>query len=199
MTRMFVAAVPPEEVVDDLEEFLSPRREEGAFRWTLPEHFHVTLAFLEHVPDRALDDLVERLARAAARRRPMTAYVAGGGAFPHPDRGRVLTARLEQSDDDAEELRRLATGARAAAGRAGAPAHGQRFSPHLTVARLGRPASLTRWVRLLDAYRGPVWRLDEVALVASYLGEGPARRPRYEVVDAFSLGSTGPGTRPVQG
>ena len=196
---MFVAAVPPEEVADDLDEFLAPRRDEGAFRWTLPEHLHVTLAFLDEVPDRVIDDLVERLARAAARRRPMTAYVAGGGAFPHPDRGRVLTARLEQSEDDAEELRRLATGARAAAVKAGAPGDGQRFSPHLTVARLGRPESLTRWVRVLDAYRGPRWSVEEVSLVASYLGEGPRKRPRYEVVASFPLGATGSGTSPVQG
>ena len=33
------------------------------------------------VPERSLDDLVERLGRAAARRTPFTARIAGGGAF----------------------------------------------------------------------------------------------------------------------
>ncbi len=192
MTRMFAAAIPPDAVIEDLDEFLSSRREAAAYRWTLPEHWHVTLAFMEHVPDRSLDDLVERLTRAAAKRRPMTLHVAGGGAFPHPDDGRVLTAGLDADDD--EELRRLATGARAAAGKAGAPVDGQRFRPHLTIARLGRPESLTRWVRLLDGYRSPAWELDEIALVASYLGEGPRKRPRYDVVGTFRLG-----TRGVQG
>lgn len=192
MTRMFVAAVAPAHVADDLDDFLAVRRDEAPFRWTLPEHWHVTLAFMAHVADRALDDLVERLTRAAAKRHPMTLHVAGGGAFPHPDHGRVLTAGVDT--DDQEELRRLATGARAAAGKAGAPVDGQRFRPHLTIARLGRPESLTRWVRLLDGYRGPAWELDEIALVASYLGEGPRKRPRYDVLETFSMG-----TRGVQG
>ena len=65
--------------------------------------------------------------------------------------------------------------------RAGARVDGQRFHPHVTLARLGRPANVTSWVRLLDAYDGPRWHVDEVALVASHLGEGPRRRPRHEV------------------
>ena len=43
-------------------------------------------------------------------------------------------------------------------------------------------------MRLLDAYEGPVFTVDQVALVASHLGEGPRRRPRYEVVETFLLG-----------
>ena len=65
---------------------------------------------------------------------------------------------------------------------------GRRFRAHLTLARLGRPSEATRWVRVLDAYRGPSWTLDEVALVASHLGEGPRGRARHEVVESFALG-----------
>ncbi|PVG82332.1 RNA 2',3'-cyclic phosphodiesterase [Nocardioides gansuensis] len=187
--RLFVAAIPPEDVTEDLESFLSPRREAGDFRWSLPEQWHVTLAFMESVPDRVLDDLVERLGRAAARRHPMELRIAGGGAFPHADRARVLYAALAASEDDRVELGRLATGARAAASKAGAAVDGRRWHGHLTLARLGRPANVSKWVRLLDAYSGPAWRLDEIALVASYLGEGPRKRPRYDVLEVFPLGT----------
>ena len=115
--RMFVAAVPPPEVVEHLEEFLSVRRDAAAYRWTVPDQWHVTLAFLAEVPDRAYDDLVERLTRAARKRHPMRVRIAGGGAFPNVGRAKVLWAGLEL--DDAEELRRLATGSRAAASKAG--------------------------------------------------------------------------------
>ena len=64
---------------------------------------------------------------------------------------------------------------------------GQRFHPHLTLGRLGHPDNVTSWVRLLDAYHGPEWLVDEVALVASHLGEGPRRRPRHEVVATYPL------------
>jgi len=190
---MFVAVVPPEEVLEHLEEYVGPRRESSPFRWTLPEQWHLTLAFLADVPDRALDDLVERLARAARKRSPMSTRVAGGGAFPNVGRAKVLWAGLELAETDRIELSRAATGARAAAGRAGIEVDGQRFRPHLTLARMNRPVEATKWVRVLDAYAGPSWTVDELALVASYLGEGPRGRPRYEVVDRFSLGRAGSG------
>lgn len=183
---MFVAAVPTPEVLEHLEEFLAVRREVAAFRWTVPEQWHVTLAFLADVPDRSYDDLLARLERAARKRHPMTATIAGGGAFPHVGRAKVLWAGVEL--DDPEELRRLATGCRAAASKAGIEVAGERFKPHITVARMGRPVEATPWVRVLDAYRGPSYDLDAISLIASYLGEGPRKRPRYEVRERFRLG-----------
>ncbi len=184
--RMFVAAVPPLAVLEHLDEFLSVRREAADFRWTVPDQWHLTLAFLADVPDRAHDDLVERLSRAASKRHPMTATIAGGGAFPSVGRARVLWAGVDL--DDREELRRLATGCRAAASKAGIDVAGERFRPHVTLARMGRPVEATSWVRLFDAYRGPAYNLDEISLIASHLGEGPRKRPRYEVLETFALG-----------
>jgi 2'-5' RNA ligase len=183
--RMFVAVVPPAEVVEHLDAFLDVRREAAAYRWAPPEQLHVTLAFLADVPDRKLDDLVERLESAAGRRTPFEAAVAGGGAFPNVGRARVLWAGLELDETGRTELSRMATGARAAATRAGVPVDGQRFRPHVTLARLGQPDEVTPWVRLLDSYRGPSWTVDHLTLVASYLGEGPGGRPRYDPVGDF--------------
>ena len=191
MTRMFVAAIPPHEAVEHLDEFLAARREAAAFRWSDPEQWHLTLAFSADVPDRALDDLDERLTRLAHRRSTLELRVAGGGAFPHPDRARVLYARLDVGDDAAAGLDLLAAGCRAAMSRAGARVDGQRFRPHLTLGRLGRPDNVTSWVRLLDAYDGPAWAVDEIVLVASHLGEGPRRRPRHEVVGTYALAGRG--------
>jgi 2'-5' RNA ligase len=191
---MFVAVVPPPEVVEHLDAFLDVRREAASYRWATVEQLHVTLAFLADVPDRKLDELVERLGRAASRRTAFTAAIAGGGAFPNVGRAKVLWAGLELDDTGRTELARMATGARAAASRTGVPVDGQRFRPHVTLARLGRPTELTSWVRLLDAYRGPGWTVDRITLVASYLGEGPRNRPRYEHVEDFTLrGACGPG------
>jgi RNA 2',3'-cyclic 3'-phosphodiesterase len=186
--RMFVAVVPPQEAVDHLEGFLEPRRAAAAFRWATPEQLHVTLAFLATVEDRHLDELVERLGRAAARRTAFETRVAGGGAFPDAGRARVVWAGLELDEQARTELDRMATGARAAASRTGIPVEGKRFRPHITLARLGRPEEVSNWVRLLDAYAGPPWTVDRLTLVASYLGEGPRGRPRYEVVEELGLG-----------
>lgn len=184
---MFAAVVPPAQVVEDLDDFLEVRRAAGQFRWTDPEHLHLTCAFYERVPESKLDDLAARLERAAARRTAFTTRIAGGGAFPNPARARVLWAGLELDDVGSVELPRLAAGCRAAGNRAGAPVDGQRFSSHLTIARLGHPDEVSNWVKLLDAYAGPQWRVDTLTLVASYLGEGRRRRPRYETVGEFPL------------
>ncbi|GAA1477700.1 RNA 2',3'-cyclic phosphodiesterase [Nocardioides aestuarii] len=185
---MFVAMVPPAEAVEDLDAFLDVRRAAAPFRWTQPDQLHVTLAFLAAVPDRSLDDLVERLAAAARRRTPVTARIAGGGAFPHPDAAKVVWAGLRTTGTDHAELVRMSDGARRAANASGIAPDGQRFRPHLTVARTGRPRQVTRWVQLLDGYEGPSWRVGEWSLVASHLGEGPARRPRYEEVARVQVG-----------
>ena len=186
--RAFVAITPPEPAVEDLDGWLEPRRGSGAFRWTLPEQLHVTLAFTEDLPERSLDAAVEGLAAAAGRRTPFAARVAGGGAFPHPDRGKVLWAGLSLDEAARAELDLLSAGCRTALARSGAEVDGARFRPHLTLARTGRPQQLTNWVRLLDAYGGPTFTVDEVHLVASHLGEGPSRRPRHEVLATLPLG-----------
>jgi len=186
--RMFVALVPPEGAIEHLGEFLGPRQEtESSLRWTAREQWHVTLAFMPQVPDRALDDLLARLERAAARRTRFSLGITGGGAFPNPARAKVVYAGLEVSDR--EELRRLSVGARAAANKAGAEAEGGPFRPHLTLARVRRPLDVTKWLRVLDAYQGPTWGAGEISLIASHLGEGPRNRPRYEVIESFRLGA----------
>lgn len=186
--RMFVALVPPDDAIEHLDEFLSVRREAAPFRWTDPGQVHVTLAFCASVPDRSLDDFVERLERAARRRTPQRTRIAGGGAFPHSNRAKVLWAGLDLDDPGREQVRRMATGAKAAASRAGIAVDGQRFRPHLTVARTAHPTEVGRWVTLLDSYAGPEWVTDRWSLIASHLGEGPRRRPRYEVVETFAVG-----------
>ena len=76
--RMFVALLPPDPVVEDLAEFLAPRQEAGdGLRWTVPDQWHVTLAFFGDVTERHLDDLVERLGRAAAKRTSLELRFSG--------------------------------------------------------------------------------------------------------------------------
>ena len=184
--RMFVALPLPEAVTEDLAEFLEPRQEAGPdLRWTAPEQWHLTLAFLAEVADRHTDELFERLERAASRRNPLVLRIAGAGAFPHVAVAKVLWAGVEH---EGEDLTRLAGGVRAAAGKSGIRMDGSRFHPHLTLARVGRPTDATRWLRVLEPYAGPSWQAREVALIASHLGQGPHGRSRHEVRETFQLG-----------
>jgi 2'-5' RNA ligase len=187
---MFVALPLPEAVKEDLAAFLEPRQEAGSgelsLRWTAPEQWHVTLAFLPDVADRHTDELFERLERAASRRDPVELRVAGAGAFPDVSQAKVLWAGLQH---EGEVLGRLATGVRAASTKSGVEVGAGRFRAHMTLARLGRrPVDVTRWLRVLDTYAGPSWQAREIVLIASHLGQGANGRPRYEVQETFELG-----------
>lgn len=180
--RMFVAVVPPASVVEDLAEFLEPRT---GMPWVDPAQWHLTLAFLGSVPDAREDELVERLGTAVARVAPFDLELRGAGCFPDPSRASVLW--LGVGEPARSPLERLATGSRAAANVSGATPDGKPFVPHLTLARLRRPVEATRWLRGLEAYRSPSWRVEEVDLVASHLREGPKGRPRHELRARLSL------------
>jgi 2'-5' RNA ligase len=191
--RLFVAVVPPDEVLDDLEQHVEPRREAGPeIRWTDRHQWHVTLAFLGSVPEARLDDLTETLARSAARRDRLVLRLSGAGAFPNAYAARILWTGVEQVRGD---LGRAAAGIRNAASSVGAAPDGTRFHAHATLGRFHRPTEATRWIRAFDAYEGPAWRVDRFAVVESHLGEGRGRRPRYEVLAELPL--RGPEPRPA--
>jgi RNA 2',3'-cyclic 3'-phosphodiesterase len=184
--RMFIALPLPEAVKDDLAAFLEPRQEAGPdLRWTASEQWHLTLAFLPEVADRNTDELLERLARATSRRKPLELRLSRAGAFPNVAQAKVLWSGVEH---DGEELMRLAGGVRAAGAKSGIEVGGGRYHPHLTLARLSQPADVTRWLRVLDPYDGPSWQATEVALIASFLGQGRGGRSRHEVREIFPLG-----------
>lgn len=189
MTRVFTALVPPDAARDDLDTFLAPRRDAvPELRWSPIEQVHLTLAFFADVEDWRLDALLEGTEAAAARVGLGDVAIAGGGAFPDVDRAKVLWAGLDLDDGSASELDRLSAGCRTAGARAGADPDGGRFRPHLTVARSGRPTGVLALARVLDAYRGPTWRPEDVVVFASHLGEGPRSGARHEELARFPLG-----------
>ena len=160
--RLFAALVPPPEALEHLDEFLDVRRAAGEFRWVQAEQFHVTLAFLADVPERKLDDLVERLARAAAQRTAFETAIAGGGAFPNAGGARVLWAGLDLDEPGRTELDRLATGCRAAANRAGIAVDGAAVPAARHLARLRSPAEVVAaGSGCSTATPGPRWPATE--------------------------------------
>jgi 2'-5' RNA ligase len=181
--RMFVAVQPPQEVLEDLAEFVEPRRErDSPLRWSSDEQWHLTLAFLPAVTERHYDELVERLSETAGRREPFELRLQGAGCFPNPAVAKVLWSGVA---GDTGRLERLAASSRSAAVRAGLEVDGSKFRPHLTLARAGRPLEMTRWLRVFDLYTGRSWQVSEIALIQSQLGQG---RPRYQLRQVFELG-----------
>jgi 2'-5' RNA ligase len=179
--RVFAAVVPAPEAVEHLDTFLEPRRAAADFRWTRPEQLHLTLAFMAAAQEHRVDDYVDRLAESLDDLAPAPVSLAGAVVFPNVAEARVLAAGL--AGEGTALLDTLAVRSRNAAVASGIEVDGQRFRPHVTIARTGGPfVEMTSWVRLLDGYEGPAWPVGSVAVVASHLGEGPRRTPRYETL-----------------
>jgi 2'-5' RNA ligase len=184
--RLFVAVTPPPEVAEHLANFLEPRQQvDSPLRWSTPDRWHLTLAFLPRAADRDFDGLVEALQQAAAKRPAIELGLAEGGSFPSADRAKVLFVGVRGKLD---MLTRLSTGVRNAANTAGVEVDGTAFRPHVTLARVSRPTDATRWLRVLDTYSGPSWLAAELELIQSEVGAGPRGAARYHTLDTFPLG-----------
>jgi 2'-5' RNA ligase len=179
--RLFVALVPPADALAELAAAVDALRATPGLRWTRPEQWHVTLAFLAEVDDRTRAALTPRLERVAHRHPPPTLALAGGGRFGR----QVLWTRV---DGDSAALRRLADAVRAAARRCGLPIDARPYRPHLTLARVSRPATdLTPLAAALDGFAGRPWSASDLHLVRSVLGAGPGRTAHHEPVASWPL------------
>lgn len=184
--RMFAAVLPPQSVIDDLADFIQPRRDvpDSGLRWTRPDGWHLTTAFMAAVPSDRFDRLDEQLAEVATRTPAFRLRIAGTVCFPNVGRARLLALAVARG---ADELGALASRCRNAATRAGVEPDGARFVGHLTLARANRPIEATRWVRIVDSFVGASWDVTELALVESHLSD-PGNR--YEVVGRYPLGAS---------
>jgi 2'-5' RNA ligase len=130
-------------------------------KWVPPDGIHITLKFLGEVPEQRQPELVRALGEAVIGARTVTLVVSGAGAFPDPQRPRVLWAGI--APDPAIEL--LADRVERVFAPLGFPTEGRAFRPHLTLARAARRA------RPLD-FAGLAGALEELSVEASAVVDG---------------------------
>lgn len=180
----------PDEVEAVVEAQVRGARVLGApLRWVVPQQWHITLAFYGDVDGRKVDDLTERVARAARRRAPFEVSIGEPGRFGSARRARVVWLGL---DVGAEQLRSLAASARAAGRRVGLTrddlAADYRYRPHVTLARV---VPSTGVEHVLDAMRSaehPRWTAREAMLVLSEPGTGQGGRVVHTVLARLPFG-----------
>jgi RNA 2',3'-cyclic 3'-phosphodiesterase len=209
--RAFVAVIPPAPALTELSDAVAPvRAAHPDLRWTPPEQWHLTLAFLGDVDEAVLPELTERLARAARRHPPLELAFAGGGRFgdrvlwtrvvdPPQRESPVSTGRVAHLDRAAGRprgpaagraagLRRLTASVGAAARRCGIPVEDRPYRAHLTLARARTGADLRTVAALLGEFTGSRWTADALHLVSSRLGAGPGGTAAHDVVRSWPLG-----------
>jgi 2'-5' RNA ligase len=170
--RLFIAVPIGEELRAELASAIERLRADPArdssFRWSDPEGWHVTLAFLGATPPDAVPRVAEAMRSAAAGIGPFRVGTGGLGAFPSPRRARVVWYRILDPEGQLEAVAR-------AVRRELAIEDGRPFRAHLTLARARaeRGAPLDEGLLTAELPQGDIL-VDRLVLYRSHLGRGPA-------------------------
>jgi 2'-5' RNA ligase len=175
--RLFVALYPPVELaralIDHAERADLPSR-----RMVREDQVHLTLQFIGDTPSREMDSVIESVQRSASGIGGFALQVEGLIALPDRGAARLVAARTSAPPQLLEVHRRLAHRlARNVRERAG-----DRFLPHLTLARFTSPAEARPETAPLDLGHFDV---HEIVLMRSTLHPEGAE---HHAVERVSLG-----------
>ncbi len=162
-TRTFIAIPIPEPIEKKLvrrQSELTPKV--PGCKWTAGLPFHITLAFLGDVRNNDLNELCLAVAAAVEPFGRFDLQVEGLGAFPSPQKPRVIWAGVTAPNlNPLLDLREAVVGA---ATRVGYRTDDPRFHPHVTLGRIksdrGSVCDLTKVVE-----RGQDWSMGSVPVV----------------------------------
>ena len=188
--RAFIAIPLPSALLTKLatlQRRLDRRVPPRSVRWVRTETIHLTVKFLGDTPTSKLPDIKQALA-AVGKHVPACTFTAEGlGCFPNTHRPRVVwvgiqepTGRLEALQQAIEEI----------VAPLGFPPEGRKFSPHLTLGRIGRRASRSdaalvgQVVAETDVERLAEVAADHFCLIRSVLKPSGAE---YAVLEEFLL------------
>ena len=130
--RLFVAVNLPPALRQAIYAAAAPLRQTGLpVKWVAPDGIHVTLKFFGEVAPERLPEMTAALDRACAGARTFPVEIGGFGAFPDPDRARVIWIGCEA----APPLELLQHAIEREYATLGFPVEGRPFRPHLTLGR----------------------------------------------------------------
>jgi 2'-5' RNA ligase len=155
-------------------------------KWVEPENLHWTLQFLGDLKDEELAEVCRRVGKVVANIEPFSLTGSGVGAFPKPDRPRVLWLGANEGSDNFCKLQSAIEQNLSDMGFRG---ENRQFVPHLTLGRVG-PAddnlALTEDVVALADFTGGQMFVDEVVVFQS---EPQRSGPKYVPLAHLKLGS----------
>jgi len=189
--RLFLGIWPSEAATRALtaaQAELRRRLPRGLLRFTAPDQIHLTLRFLGEIPEPEIASFVPALEEASASESPFPLALAPLGAFPAPERARVVWAG---AGGGVERLHRLQARIEAVVAAFTHP-EDKPFHPHFTLARVREPAGAERReiaAALAGIRVGRIepWLVDEFRLVRSELRPEGAH---YSVVRRIPLLTT---------
>jgi len=171
--RAFVAVTIPKPFRDALAgEAASLARVSRHIRTVAPENLHLTLAFLGNIPAQSTDSVRSGMQAAVRGRHPFSIGFSGGGTFPEAREPRVAWAGIS---GETEALRDLQAAVLEAVRGLGLRVDRRPFSPHVTLARIGRMAaptarrSIGRGFEAMELDRLGLFTVSHISLMESDL------------------------------
>lgn len=179
--RLFAALEVPPPVARPLDEALAGVRERfDGLRWTGPDRWHLTVAFIGHT-DEAVDTVEAALVPAAAAAPgPLGMRLGSAGRFG----SRVLWLAVQDDPDGA--VAALGEQAQERLAAAALPVDRRPVTPHLTLARSRKGASVRKAIVEAVPEVEASWTARDLIIYQSHLGGG--RPARYEVLRRLPLG-----------
>lgn len=189
MPRLFTGIFPPDDITHEMRSLRSGAGDQDV-RWMPLENLHATLVFIGSVGPDEVENVREAL--STVRFDAFSVAVRGVGAFPDPQRARVLWAGLEPPDP----VRRLFEAVRAAlepvvrSGLARSNRSTRPYHPHITVARASAKERIDarHWIEKHAEFQGRTFRVDAFELVRS---RTKPEGSEYTVIGRFGDGHRG--------
>lgn len=168
----------------DLQEIL--KEAEGGVRWVEVENIHITLKFLGHIDEANLSAVKDIVKIAITGVSPFCIEFKGVGAFPRPERPRVLTVTVK---DTSGSLSRINAGLEEEFfGKLGIEKEDRRYSPHLTLGRIKFAKNVTPLVRLMARHSADDFGVEQVESVVLMQSQLSPEGPIYTQLEKFYLG-----------
>jgi 2'-5' RNA ligase len=178
MPRLFVALDLPDEIKD----FLAPlMRGLGDVRWMHDDQLHLTLRFIGELDNGRAHEVADALSLVPGV--PFDLRLKGIGHFPPRGEPRVLWTGIERQPELTALKRRIDR----ALQQAGIGRDPQKYTPHVTLARLRRPptqAGLATYLMRHGLFQSPSFPVSGFKLYSSWLD---ARGADYQVEASYDL------------
>jgi 2'-5' RNA ligase len=168
--RLFIGARVSLATVRSLEEAVQVMRrssERVRLRWVAPASYHITLKFLGWTRPEVAFAVRDRMAAALAGQRGFELETRGLGAFPSPERARVLWAGVDEAGG--ARLTELARRVEGTAEELGFAREDRPFHPHVTLARLAAPSDVRGVIGCCPEQMFRLSWVDSVVLFESHM------------------------------
>jgi len=186
MIRTFVAVEVSSSVLHRASELIDECVGMGIdAKWVAPDNMHLTLQFLGNIRENDTPMICRAIDRAVRDLAPFDVVCRGVGAFPSPERPRVIWIGMHEGREQLIELQAVAEKALREIGYRG---EARRFEPHLTIGRVRAPSSgtkqLAQFVASHENSDASVFDVSEVLVFSSELQK---TGPRHEVIGRAEL------------